>query len=91
MEVDYFKVDRDKVFFNYVEKFESGEDDCLNGEFDLSSYKKGIKKLNGNGNCEILGKNCSMKILNNGGLIEILFFEGNRSFFISGLNKKNLA
>lgn len=91
METDYFRVNKDKIFFNYVEKFESGEDDCVHGEFDLREYRNGIDRLNGNGNCELLGKDCSMKISRKMDLIDIIFFMGNKIFFIDGLQRKILA
>ena len=91
METGYFRIDRDRVLFNYVEKFESGEDDCLHGEFDLREYRRGINKLNGSGNCELSGKDCSMKIFSKRDLIDIIFFGCNKTFFIDGLQRRNLA
>lgn len=91
MEANYFKIDKDKIVFDYVERFESGEDDCLHGEFSLDDYKKGIENLNGNRNCELSGNGCSMRIFSKNGLIEILFSGCNQSFLIGGLEKANLV
>lgn len=91
MEANYFRVDKDKVFFNYVEKFDSGEDDCLHGEFDLREYRRGIEKLNGNQDCELSGKDCSMKISRKMDLIDIIFFGCNKVFFIDGIQTKSLS
>jgi hypothetical protein len=91
MEAQYLTIKGDKLIFDYAEKFDSGEDDCLHGEFDLADYRRGIERINGNGSCELLGENCSMKILSRKGLVEIIFSEGNKSFFISELEKKDLA
>ena len=91
MDAPYLTIQGDKVLFNYDESFAPGEYDDLHGEFDLADYRKGLEKLNGSGNCELSGENCSMKIVSKDGLIGIIFSEGNKSVELFGLDKKNLA
>ena len=90
MENKYLTIKGNRLIFDYAEKFEIDEYDLFHGEFDVADYRKGMEKLNGNGDCELLGSNYSMKILNRDGLIEIIFSEGNQSIELFGLNKKTL-
>lgn len=90
MEDQYFRIDGEKVFFRYFSRFEPDEYDWFNGVFNLKDYKKEISKLNADGNCELLGENCSLKILKREGLIDIVFCEGNQSIDLFGLEKKIL-
>jgi hypothetical protein len=90
MEVNCFTIQDNKFLFNYFSRFEPDEYDYFYGEFDLQEYKKGLEELNANGNCELWGKNCSLKVLNRKGLIDIIFLEGTNSIGLSGLDKKIL-
>lgn len=86
MEENYFKISGDKLIFRYVDN-----DDYLHAEFCLEKYKEGKEKLNGNGNCELLGQDCSMKIFSRKNRIDIVFSGCNKDFFIDGLEKKTLV
>lgn len=88
---DYLSVKDNKLVFNYNEKFDLDEFDCFYGEFNLAEYKKEKKKLNGSGNFELLGNNCSIKFVSDKGLVSIVFSEGNQTVELFGLKKKNLA